>query len=245
MYETASSQERPTAAADAAASAAAGRMATVHYLTPLILARPTGLPFHIPVAGSRLKRAVDILLSSFALLMFLPLLLVIAVGVRMSGKGPILFRQRRTGLGGQVFTIFKFRTMTVTEDHDDIKHATKDDARVTPFGLILRQTSLDELPQLLNIVRGDMSIVGPRPHALAHDEHYGRLIPSYDARFRARPGLTGLAQVSGFRGEIENLTGMINRVDADNAYIDLWSPTKDIMIVLRTVPLLFKDPNAY
>jgi putative colanic acid biosysnthesis UDP-glucose lipid carrier transferase len=244
MFETASSHERPKSAAKPAEPVGAVRVATVHYLTPLILARPKAMP-HISVAASRLKRLTDFLLASFALLVFLPLLLVIALGVRLESRGPILFRQRRTGLGGEIFTIYKFRTMTVMEDSGEIKHVTKDDVRVTPFGLILRKTSLDELPQLLNILKGDMSIVGPRPHAVSHDEHYGALIPSYTARFRARPGLTGLAQVSGFRGEIEDLSCMADRVDADNAYIDHWSLVQDVRIILKTVPLLFRDPNAY
>lgn len=225
---------------------APARQATVHYLTPLLSpARlsPSGRPY--AVAASKAKRLVDIVASSLALLLFLPLLLVIALAVRLETRGPALFRQRRTGLHGQIFTIYKFRTMTVAEDQGDIRHATKNDARVTPLGLILRKCSLDELPQLLNILKGDMSIVGPRPHAVSHDELYGARIPAYNARFRAKPGLTGLAQVSGFRGEIREPKCMIDRINADNAYIEDWSFTRDLVIMLRTVPLVLKDPNAY
>ncbi len=246
MFESASPEDRQARAHALRTAPGARRTATVHYLTPLILARTTKGPvIGAAVATNPTKRWLDIFLSSLALLIFLPLLLVIAVGVRFETRGPILFRQRRTGLNGRIFTIFKFRTMTVAEDQGDIRHATKDDARVTPLGLVLRKCSLDELPQLLNILRGDMSIVGPRPHAVAHDDYYGAQIPQYAARFRARPGLTGLAQVSGYRGEIEDLGCMANRVDADNAYIDSWSLGRDLMIILRTVPLIFRDPNAY
>ena len=220
------------------------RQATVHYLTPIVV------PFAEPasdmaVAVSPTKRLIDIIMSSLALLLFLPLLLVIAVAVRFESRGPALFRQRRTGLGGRVFTIYKFRTMTVAEDEGDIKHATKNDARVTPLGLVLRKCSLDELPQLLNILKGDMSIVGPRPHAVSHDKLYGARLANYNSRFRAKPGLTGLAQVSGHRGEVRELKCMADRVDADNAYIEDWSIGRDLMIMLRTVPLVLKDPNAY
>jgi putative colanic acid biosynthesis UDP-glucose lipid carrier transferase len=144
-----------------------------------------------------------------------------------------------------VFTILKFRTMTVTEDSGEIRHATKGDTRVTAIGALLRKLSVDELPQLVNVLKGDMSIVGPRPHALAHDEHYGALIPTYAARFRARPGLTGYAQVNGFRGEIRDARGMSDRVAADNSYIDAWSRTLDLAILVRTIPLIFSDPRAY
>jgi putative colanic acid biosynthesis UDP-glucose lipid carrier transferase len=135
--------------------------------------------------------------------------------------------------------------MTVTEDSAQVRHATKNDDRVTDVGALLRKLSIDELPQLWNVVRGDMSIVGPRPHALAHDAYYGALIPTYASRFRARPGLTGYAQVNGFRGEIRDLRCMTDRVAADNSYIEVWSPSLDLLILLRTVPLIFRDPRAY
>jgi putative colanic acid biosynthesis UDP-glucose lipid carrier transferase len=197
------------------------------------------------VAQSRLKRLFDILMAGLALLFFLPLLVVVGFAIRAETPGPMIFRQRRTGYRGQVFTIYKFRTMTVTEDSAQIRHATKNDDRVTEVGALLRKLSIDELPQLWNVVRGDMSIVGPRPHALAHDSYYGALIPTYASRFRARPGLTGYAQVNGFRGEIRDLGCMTDRVAADNSYIEVWSPSLDLAILARTVPLIFKDPRAY
>ena len=135
--------------------------------------------------------------------------------------------------------------MTVTEDNAAVRQATKGDQRITAIGGLLRKLSIDELPQLWNVLKGDMSVIGPRPHALAHDDYYGALIPTYAARFRARPGLTGFAQVNGFRGEINDPQGMRDRVAADNSYIEAWSPMLDVAILLRTVPLIFADPRAY
>ena len=197
------------------------------------------------VATHPVKRGFDILAAGLGLLLFLPLLLLVFALIRLESPGPAIFRQRRTGYRGRVFTIFKFRTMTVTEDAGQIVQATKGDARVTATGALLRKLSIDELPQLVNVLLGDMSIVGPRPHALAHDEYYGALLPTYAARFRARPGLTGFAQVNGFRGEIRDLRGMADRVAADNSYIEAWSPSLDLAILLRTIPLIFADPRAY
>jgi putative colanic acid biosynthesis UDP-glucose lipid carrier transferase len=198
-----------------------------------------------PVATDPLKRGFDVVASAVALFLFLPLLVLVMTLIKLESPGPAVFRQRRTGYRGKVFTIYKFRTMTVTEDHGQLVQATKGDARVTAMGALLRKLSIDELPQLVNVLRGDMSIVGPRPHALAHDEYYGALIPTYAARFRARPGLTGYAQVNGFRGEIRDTRGMSDRVAADNSYIEAWSPTLDLAILARTVPLIFHDPRAY
>lgn len=197
------------------------------------------------VAVSRRKRAFDVIMSFVALLIFLPLLLTIAMSVKLESRGPALFRQRRTGLNGVIFTVFKFRTMTVAEDGDVVRQATRHDARITVLGSILRKYSLDELPQLLNVLRGEMSLIGPRPHAVAHDETWGRLAHGYDRRFRARPGLTGYAAVCGFRGEVKELQAIIDRVEADNEYIDTWSFGLDIRIVLRTLPLIFSDTRAY
>ena len=198
-----------------------------------------------PVATSRLKRAFDIMTSFGALLFFLPLLLTIAALVRLESTGPALFRQRRTGLNGVIFTVFKFRTMTVAEDGETVRQATRGDARITPLGAILRKFSLDELPQLLNVLRGEMSLIGPRPHAVAHDETWGQLAPGYNLRFRARPGLTGYAAVCGFRGEVRELQAIVDRVEADNEYIDTWSFALDMKIIWRTVPLIFSDTRAY
>jgi putative colanic acid biosynthesis UDP-glucose lipid carrier transferase len=197
------------------------------------------------VAVSFLKRVFDIVIASWALLLFLPLLVVVVVAIQIESPGSAIFRQRRTGYRGRVFTILKFRTMTVAEDSGEVRQATKNDTRVTAVGSLLRKLSIDELPQLWNVLRGDMSIVGPRPHALAHDEYYGALIPAYAARFRAKPGLTGYAQVNGFRGEISDMRCMSDRVAADNSYIEAWSLALDVAILLKTIPLVFKDPNAY
>jgi putative colanic acid biosynthesis UDP-glucose lipid carrier transferase len=197
------------------------------------------------VATDPLKRVFDIFASGFGLLVFLPLLVMVMAAIKLESPGPAIFRQRRTGYRGRVFTIYKFRTMTVTEDSAAVRQATKGDARVTAMGALLRKLSIDELPQLWNVMKGDMSIVGPRPHALAHDEYYGALIPTYAARFRARPGLTGYAQVNGFRGEIRDTRGMSDRVAADNSYIEEWSRSLDLAILARTVPLIFRDPRAY
>jgi lipopolysaccharide/colanic/teichoic acid biosynthesis glycosyltransferase len=207
--------------------------------------RSASLDSSYPVATHPLKRLLDVGMAGFALLLFLPLLLVVMMVIRLETPGSSIFRQRRTGYRGKVFTIYKFRTMTVTEDCDQVRQATKGDERVTEVGALLRKLSIDELPQLWNVLKGDMSIVGPRPHALAHDEYYGALIPTYAARFRAKPGLTGYAQVNGFRGEIQDPQAMSDRVAADNRYIEEWSPALDLAILARTVPLIFRDPRAY
>lgn len=197
------------------------------------------------VAMSRRKRAFDVVGALLALLLFLPLLLTIAMMVRLESRGPALFRQRRTGLGGEIFTVFKFRTMTVAEDGATVRQATRGDARITALGAILRKFSLDELPQILNVLRGEMSLIGPRPHAVSHDETWGQQAPGYNLRFRARPGLTGYAAVCGFRGEVRELQAIIDRVDADNEYIDTWSFRLDMKILWRTLPLIFADTRAY
>lgn len=197
------------------------------------------------VVASRRKRAFDLSAAGLALLAFLPLLLLIAVAIRLEGGGPVLFRQQRTGLNGRAFRIYKFRTMRVMEDGGAMAQATRGDARVTKVGGILRKLSLDELPQLLNILAGDMSVVGPRPHALSHDQAWAGAVPGYAARFRARPGLTGRAQVLGFRGEITSTELLAARIAADNAYIDAWSFRTDLALVARTVPLLLGDQRAF
>ncbi|MBS0334772.1 MAG: sugar transferase [Proteobacteria bacterium] len=215
------------------------------YLTPAQPAVSAPDSPSLAVATHPVKRLADVLLAGLALLLFLPLLLLVSGVIKLESPGPAIFRQRRTGYRGQVFTILKFRTMTVTEDSGAIRHATKNDSRVTQVGAVLRKLSIDELPQLINVLKGDMSIVGPRPHALAHDEYYGALIPTYVARFRAKPGLTGYAQVNGFRGEVRDVQGMSDRIAADNSYIEAWSPALDLAILVRTLPLIFADPRAY
>jgi putative colanic acid biosynthesis UDP-glucose lipid carrier transferase len=192
-----------------------------------------------------LKRLMDVTLSTLALVLLAPAYGLIALAIALDSPGPILFRQRRTGKNGRVFTIYKFRTMRVADADAEVRHATRDDDRITRIGRMLRETSLDEVPQLLNIIRGDMSIVGPRPHALEHDLKYAALIPHYNDRFAVRPGLTGLAQVQGLRGEIRELTCMARRVDCDNLYARHWSFLGDISIIVRTIPLLLARVNAY
>lgn len=197
------------------------------------------------VAASKAKRALDIVGALIAILVFLPLLACIALAVRLESGGPVIFRQRRTGHRGRIFTIYKFRTMTVAEDCVDVRQVTRNDSRITAVGGLLRKLSLDELPQFANVLIGDMSLVGPRPHALAHDSQYGAVIPTYAGRFRAKPGLTGLAQVNGLRGEIQDLGCMRDRIAADNLYIESWSLGLDMAILARTALIIFTDPKAY
>jgi putative colanic acid biosynthesis UDP-glucose lipid carrier transferase len=212
---------------------------------PVRGALPASTRAAAPVGDSAGKRALDIAGALIALLIFLPLLVCIALAVRFETPGPVIFKQRRTGHHGRIFTIYKFRTMTVVEDGEDLRHATRNDRRVTAIGALLRKLSLDELPQFLNVLKGDMSLVGPRPHALAHDQHYGEQIPAYADRFRAKPGLTGLAQVNGLRGEIQDLRCMRDRVSADNLYIENWSLGLDLAILAKTAMIIFRDPQAY
>lgn len=192
-----------------------------------------------------LKRAMDVALSVLTLLVLAPAYGLIALAIVLDSRGPVLFRQQRTGRNGRIFTIYKFRTMRVASEDEAVRHATRDDDRVTRVGRFLRETSLDEIPQLLNIIRGDMAIVGPRPHAVEHDRHYAALLPHYSQRFAVRPGLTGLAQVQGFRGEIRDLTCMQKRVEVDILYARHWSFLGDVSIILRTIPLLIARVNAY
>jgi putative colanic acid biosynthesis UDP-glucose lipid carrier transferase len=196
-------------------------------------------------AYSLQKRFLDVA-GSLGLLIFLaPTLLLIALAVKLDSRGPILFVQRRTGLNGVPFRVYKFRSMTVADDGDVVKQATRNDSRVTRVGRFLRRSSLDELPQLLNVLKGDMSLVGPRPHALAHDEYYGSNIADYHKRFRARPGITGLSQVKGFRGETETVADMEQRIRFDNLYIESWSILKDIWILVSTAVIVPLQRTAY
>src|ERR1700692_3965728 len=191
------------------------------------------------------KRLTDICLSVVVLLLFLPLLLLIAVLVKVSGPGPVIFKQRRYGLDGQEIAVYKFRTMRVTEDGEEIRQASKTDNRITRIGSILRPTSMDELPQLINILQGRMSLVGPRPHAVAHNEEYRKLIKGYMVRHKVLPGITGLAQVNGCRGETSKLEEMEARVNYDLDYLRHWSPLLDIKIILLTIVKVFRDEKAY
>jgi putative colanic acid biosynthesis UDP-glucose lipid carrier transferase len=211
------------------------------------LRRPAGPPTASapPVATSRAKRGLDICLSAAALVLLAPLLLLAAMAIFVETGGPILFRQQRTGRAGRVFRVLKFRTMTVREDGDGVRQAQRGDARVTRVGRVLRKLSIDELPQLINVLRGEMSLVGPRPHALAHDGGFARVAPTYAERFMARPGITGLAQVSGLRGETAGEASIILRTVADIRYIQTWSLMGDLRIMARTLRLIFDDPQAF
>ena len=192
-----------------------------------------------------LKSISDFVLGTLILILISPLLLVLAAGVKLSSPGPVLFRQRRYGLDGRQITVYKFRTMVVLEDGEEIKQATRDDQRITPFGRFLRRTSLDELPQFINVVQGRMSIVGPRPHAVAHNETYRKLINGYMVRHKVKPGITGLAQVNGWRGETDTLEKMQKRIEFDHKYIREWSLWADIKILLLTVVTVLRKDNAY
>jgi lipopolysaccharide/colanic/teichoic acid biosynthesis glycosyltransferase len=198
-----------------------------------------------PPVGGVTKRAFDIVVSGLALILLAPLFLVVGLLVRITSRGPAFFRQRRGGLKGRTFLVFKFRTMTTMDDGSEVKQAVRRDARVTPLGGFLRRTSLDELPQLINVFVGDMSIVGPRPHAVAHDIAFQAIDPNYVHRQRARPGMTGLAQISGCRGLIETNKHLRDRVRYDNAYIDRWSFWLDLWIIAKTVLLVLNDDQAF
>lgn len=191
------------------------------------------------------KRLSDIVLASLILLLVSPLMLLIAIAVKLSSPGPIIFKQRRYGLNGEEILVYKFRTMRVCEDGDEIRQATRHDERVTAIGRFLRRTSLDELPQFFNVLQGSMSIVGPRPHAVAHNELYRRLISGYMLRHKAKPGITGWAQVNGLRGETDTLDKMAARVQYDLDYLRNWSLSLDLMIIFKTIWLVFKDARAY
>jgi putative colanic acid biosynthesis UDP-glucose lipid carrier transferase len=191
------------------------------------------------------KRASDIVLSSLILALTAPLMLVLAIGVKLSSPGPILFKQRRYGLDGRKITVYKFRTMTVAEDGDVVRQATRNDSRVTRFGAFLRATSLDELPQFINVLQGRMSVVGPRPHAVAHNEMYRKLIRGYMIRHKVRPGVTGLAQVLGYRGETDTVEKMKARIEHDLAYLRSWSLILDLQIILKTIVVVLNRKNAY
>jgi len=182
-----------------------------------------------------IKRAVDAALASAMLLALSPLLAIVAAAIKLDSPGPVIFRQRRNGFNGRQFEIYKFRTMNVLEDGAVIRQAKKRDNRVTAVGRLLRRSSIDELPQLFNVLKGDMSLVGPRPHALAHDDEYGKLIANYAFRHHVKPGITGWAQVNGFRGETDTFEKMQRRVEYDMFYIDNWSFLFDLKILLMTL----------
>ncbi len=230
------------------------------YLIPnlfnLNLLRPhayciNGLPvlsiYDTPFAGIEkfIKRAFDIIVGGFILGLILLPLIVIALAIKFSSDGPILFKQRRYGLDGKEVIVWKFRSMTVCEDGHTVNQATKNDPRVTKLGSFLRRTSLDELPQFINVLQGQMSIVGPRPHAVVHNEFYRTQIKGYMLRHKVKPGITGLAQISGYRGETNTLDKMEGRIHYDLMYIQNWSLYLDIKIVLLTIYKGFMSAGAY
>ncbi|HEX4301903.1 MAG TPA: exopolysaccharide biosynthesis polyprenyl glycosylphosphotransferase [Rhizomicrobium sp.] len=197
------------------------------------------------VFAPALKRALDLIVAVPMLLFCAPLLAALALIVRLDSKGPVLFRQTRLGKNGKAFSIFKFRTMRVVEDGDTVVQAQKNDARVTRSGSWMRRTSLDELPQLLNVLTGDMSIVGPRPHARAHDIHYAARIGNYEMRQDVKPGITGWAQINGLRGETPTTADMRARVDFDIWYARNASLLLDLQIMLRTPFAVLGGRNAH
>ena len=200
-----------------------------------------------PFTGTNrlVKRLSDIVLASIILVLVSPLLLALAIGVKLSSRGPVIFRQRRNGLDGDEIMVYKFRSMRAQDNGDMVAQATKDDPRVTPFGAFIRRTSLDELPQFVNVLQGRMSIVGPRPHAVAHNEMYRQLIKAYMVRHKVKPGITGWAQVHGLRGETETIEKMQARVEYDLEYLRNWSLGLDLQIIARTIKVVFFDHNAY
>lgn len=200
-----------------------------------------------PFTGTNelVKRISDIVLATIILILISPLLLAIAIGVKLSSSGPVIFKQRRNGLDGGEIVVYKFRSMTAQDNGPVVRQAVKDDPRITRFGAFIRRTSLDELPQFINVLQGRMSIVGPRPHAVAHNEEYRRLIKAYMVRHKVKPGITGWAQVNGHRGETDTIEKMQARVEYDLEYLRNWSLGLDLQIIVRTIRLVFFDRNAH
>jgi putative colanic acid biosynthesis UDP-glucose lipid carrier transferase len=191
------------------------------------------------------KRISDIVLATLILIVLLPVMLVLAAGVKLSSPGPVIFKQRRYGLDGREILVYKFRSMTTTDDGAVVEQATRADPRVTPFGGFMRRTSLDELPQFVNVLQGRMSVVGPRPHAVAHNETYRKLIKGYMVRHKVKPGITGWAQVSGHRGATDTVAKMQKRIECDLEYLRNWSLGLDLWIIIKTARLVVMDRNAY
>jgi len=224
------------------------------FITDLIQARVDEIG-NMPVVAVRdtpfkglnglVKRLSDIVFASLILILITPIMLAVAVAVHYSSPGPILFRQRRYGLDGKEIIVYKFRSMTVCEDGHEVVQATRDDNRVTRVGAFIRRTSLDELPQFINVLQGRMSVVGPRPHAVAHNELYRKVIKGYMVRHKVKPGITGLAQVNGYRGETDTVEKMQKRIEYDLEYLRKWSLHLDMEIILRTIGVLIRDKHAY
>ncbi|HMN76849.1 MAG TPA: undecaprenyl-phosphate glucose phosphotransferase [Burkholderiaceae bacterium] len=196
-------------------------------------------------ANELVKRASDVVLASIILVLISPLLLAVAIGVKLSSPGPVIFKQRRNGLDGEEIIVYKFRSMTTQDNGSVVVQATRGDPRITRFGAFIRRTSLDELPQFVNVLQGRMSIVGPRPHAVAHNEQYRAIIKAYMVRHKVKPGITGWAQVNGHRGETDTLDKMKARVEYDLEYLRNWSLALDLQIIVRTIRLVLFDRHAY
>lgn len=223
------------------------------FLTDLIQGRMgqiDGIPVmaicESPFTGidSLIKRLTDIIFSLILLILLSPLLLAISIGVKLSSSGPVIFKQRRYGLDSNEINVYKFRSMTVCDDGDKVIQATKEDSRITKLGAFLRKTSMDELPQFINVLQGKMSIVGPRPHAVAHNEMYRKLIKGYMIRHKVKPGITGWAQVNGLRGETDTLDKMQARIEHDIDYLRYWSPRLDIYIIFKTLWVIIKGQDG-
>ena len=201
-----------------------------------------------PITGKLrfFKAAQDFVLATLILLLISPLMLAIALAIKFTSKGPVLYRQQRHGWNDEEIWVYKFRSMVVHQEAGaQVTQASKNDSRITPLGAFLRRTSLDELPQFINVLQGRMSIVGPRPHAMAHNEHYKQLVPGYVLRHKVKPGITGWAQVNGFRGETDTLDKMVKRVEYDLYYIEHVSLWLDLKIIFATVFKGFVHKNAY
>ena len=220
---------------------------SIQQRTSEILGMPVVAMCETPFHGYRglIKRLMDVTIAIGALIVLAPLLAGIAIAVKRGSAGPVLFRQRRYGLDGREINVFKFRTMTVCENGDSVTQASRNDLRVTPIGKHLRRWSIDELPQLINVLQGTMSIVGPRPHAVAHNEAYRKLIKRYMVRHKVLPGITGLAQVRGCRGETSRVEHMEARVLFDLEYMRRWSPMLDLEIILATAVAVIRTVYAY
>jgi Undecaprenyl-phosphate glucose phosphotransferase len=201
----------------------------------------------VPLTGTQrlIKRTMDIVLASLALLFFLPVMVLTAIAIKLDSPGPIIFRQNRKGFNGRQFVIFKFRTMTVQEDGPAVTQATRGDSRVTAIGKLLRSSSIDELPQLLNVLKDDMSLIGPRPHALAHDNYFENVLSDYAYRHHVKPGMTGWAQCNGARGATPSIEHISERVKLDLWYINNWSLWLDVQILIKTFFEVMRKRNAY
>jgi undecaprenyl-phosphate galactose phosphotransferase/putative colanic acid biosynthesis UDP-glucose lipid carrier transferase len=197
------------------------------------------------VAEQLVKRAVDIILAGLALIFFIPLMILTSIAIKLDSPGPVIFRQQRKGFNGRHFTMFKFRTMIVQENGPNVTQATRDDPRVTAIGRLLRSASIDELPQLFNVLKGDMSLIGPRPHALAHDDYFQNVLSDYAFRHHVKPGITGWAQCNGARGATPSIEHISERVKLDLWYINNWSLWLDIQILIKTFFEVLRKRNAY